>query len=125
MLFFSKKNFSTLVTLTAVSNITNTTLSCLKTASRILQFFWKNYFEDLLAPTPSAENFGFLASAVSKISRLIVVLFLYRKTHTTNNMLQYETVGNIFLVRGCKKTIVHIQETGAVAESAASHLAIT
>ena len=40
-------------------------------------------------------------------------------------MLRYETVGNVFPVSGCKKTIGQIQETGAVAESAASHLAIT
>ena len=37
----------------------------------------------------------------------------------------YETVGNVFLEIGCEKTIVQIQKTGAVAESAASHLAIT
>ena len=40
-------------------------------------------------------------------------------------MLQFETVGNAFLVRGCEKTMVQIQETGAVAESAASHQSIT
>ena len=37
-------------------------------------------------------------------------------------MRQYETVGNGFLVRGCEKTMVQIQKTDAVAESAASHL---
>ena len=55
----------------------------------------------------------------------LIVLFLYGKTRTTNNMLQYETVGNVFLVRGCEKTMVQIQETGAVAESAASQKTIT
>ena len=36
-----------------------------------------------------------------------------------------KTVGNVFLVRGCEKTIIQIHETGAVAEPAASHQAIT
>ena len=40
-------------------------------------------------------------------------------------MLQCETVGNVFLVEGCEKTVVHIQETGAVTESAASNQAMT
>ena len=30
------------------------------------------------------------------------------------------SIGNVFLVRGCEKTIIQIQETDAVAESAAS-----
>ena len=40
-------------------------------------------------------------------------------------MLQCETVGNVFLVEGCEKTVVHIQETGAITESAASNQAMT
>ena len=36
-----------------------------------------------------------------------------------------KTVGNVFLVRGCEKTIIQIHETGAVAEPAASHQVIT
>ena len=45
----------------------NYTQHCKKTPSRILQFFCYGYFEDLLAPKTFAENFGFLAGAVSKI----------------------------------------------------------
>ena len=45
----------------------NFTLRCLKTTSKILQFFCYDYFEDLLAPATCAKNFDFLADVVSKI----------------------------------------------------------
>ena len=41
------------------------------------------------------------------------------------NLNAFCNVGNAFLVRGCEKTMAQIQETGAVAKSAASHLLIT
>ena len=49
-LFFSEKKFSTLAALTIVSDITSTTLRCVKTTSRILQFLCWDYVENLLAP---------------------------------------------------------------------------
>ena len=39
----------------------------MKTTPRILHFFCYDYFEDVLAPTTFAKNFGFLADVVSKI----------------------------------------------------------
>ena len=57
-----------LAAFTTISDITNTVLPCcMKTTSRILQFFYYDYFEDLSAPTTFAKNFGFLAGVVSKI----------------------------------------------------------
>ena len=66
MILFSKK-FPTLVALTAASDITITTYRCMKTTSRILQFFCYDYFEDLSASIILAKNFGFLAGVVFKI----------------------------------------------------------
>ena len=64
---FFKEKFSTLATLTAVSDITSTILHCMKTLPRILQFFCYENFKELLAPITFAKNFGLLASVVSKI----------------------------------------------------------
>ena len=54
----SMKNFHTLVALNSVSDITSTTLRCMKT-SRILQFFCYDYIEDLLAPIAFAKDSAF------------------------------------------------------------------
>ena len=48
------KNFHPLVALTTVSDITSTTLLCMKT-SEILQFFCYDYFKELLAPIAFAK----------------------------------------------------------------------
>ena len=45
----------------------NYTLCCMRTTSRISQFFCYDFVEDILALVTFAKNFGFLAGAVSKI----------------------------------------------------------
>ena len=57
-LFFAMKKFPTLVALTAVLDITSTTLRCRKTP-RILQVFSYDYFENLLAPIAFAKVSAF------------------------------------------------------------------
>ena len=57
-----------LAMLTAVSDITSTTVHCAETASRILQIFCYNYCENVLALFE--KNFGFLAGVVSKMLAL-------------------------------------------------------
>ena len=59
LLFFCKINFSILVALIAVLDIASTILHYMKTASRILQFFCYDYFEDLLAPIAFAKVSAF------------------------------------------------------------------
>ena len=73
--------------ITAVSNITSTTLSCSKTTSRILKFFCYDYFEDLIALITFAKNFDFLAAGV------IFKLFASKNAHATNrNVLLQQNV---------------------------------
>ena len=67
LILFSKKKFPTLVALTAVSDITVTTLCCMKTTSRIFQFSCYDHFQDFSAPITYAKKFGFLAGVVCKI----------------------------------------------------------
>ena len=57
-----------LATLTVVSDTTSTTLRCMKIMPRILQLFYCDYFEDLLASiTFAKEILAFLTGVVSKI----------------------------------------------------------
>ena len=68
LLFFSKKNFSSIVALTAVSDITQVLYPALyKDNIKNFEVFYHDYFEDLLAPITFAKDFGFLAGVASKI----------------------------------------------------------
>ena len=64
---FSEKNFPTLTEFTAVSDITSTTLCCMKVTSRILKLFRYDYFEDLLTARTFVKKIGFPVGVVSKI----------------------------------------------------------
>ena len=67
---FSEKNFPILATLTADSNITNTTRHPTKTPSRISHCFCYGCFKDLLALTTFAKSFGFWLVQFPKYLRL-------------------------------------------------------
>ena len=58
----------------------------MKTTPRILQFFYCDYFENILATIAFAKNFDFLAVVVSK-------LFVIKNALATNhNILLQQTV---------------------------------
>ena len=76
----------------------NYTLCCIKTTSRTLQFFWYDYFENLLAPITFAKKFGFLAGVASKT-------FPIESALQSKNQFLHNAFGESYLLRHLTITI--------------------
>ena len=98
---FPKKNFPTLVALTAVSKIQVQLYPAMHEYSvKNFAIFCYNYFEDLFAIMTFAKNFGFLANLVSKIFSIANAL-------QSKNRFLHDPFEKSYLLRHLTITIAH------------------